>query len=211
LSAGPRLQLCDPARRTSPPGSAMMIVTKTVAGRAVSRTRPRGPAASRPKWRCNLTRCAQRPRAPFSRMRKSPAKPGRPMKPPHPPPPASAAAAPQSRWPHSRPPNRSRRRGRKAPPVFVFFPTILYCGRARPRGDLTYNAISAVASRIASSRTAPRDRGVLRCVHEQRARSNDRRLHSRRAGLHSPRTGHVLFDIAERGRGLSAQDLARWS
>jgi hypothetical protein len=26
---------------------------------------------------------------------------------------------------------------------------------------------------------------VLRCVHEQVARSNDRRLHSRRAGLHS--------------------------
>jgi hypothetical protein len=31
------------------------------------------------------------------------------------------------------------------------------------------------------------------------------------AGLHSPRTGHLLFDIAERGRGLSPQDLARWS
>ena len=39
---------------------------------------------------------------------------------PHPHPPASAAAAPRSRWPHSRPPDRSRRRGRKAPPVFVF-------------------------------------------------------------------------------------------
>jgi hypothetical protein len=55
---------------------------------------------------------------------------------------------------------------------------------------------------IASSRTAPRDRGVLRCVHEQVARSNDRRVHSRRAGLHSARTGHLLFDIAERCQGF---------
>ena len=61
---------------------------------------------------------------------------------------------------------------------------------------------------FASSRTAPRDCGVLRCVHEQVARSNDRRVHSRRAGLHSPRTGHLLFNIAERGRRLSPQVLA---
>jgi hypothetical protein len=40
--------------------------------------------------------------------------------------PASAAAAPRSKWPHSRPPDRSRRRGRRAPPVFVFFPIITY-------------------------------------------------------------------------------------
>ena len=39
-----------------------------------------------------------------------------------------------------------------------------------------------MASRIASSRTAPRDRGVLRCVHEQVARSNDRRVHGFTAG-----------------------------
>ena len=52
---------------------------------------------------------------------------------------------------------------------------------------------------------------MLWCAHEQAARSNDRRVHSRRAGLHSPRTGHLLFDIAERGRGLSPQDLARRS
>jgi hypothetical protein len=90
----------------------------------------RAPAGSRPRWRCNPTRCAPRPRAPFSLMPKSPARPGRLTKRPHLHPPASAAAAPRSRSPHSRLPNRSRRRGRKAPPVFVFFPTIFYCGRS---------------------------------------------------------------------------------
>jgi hypothetical protein len=34
-------------------------------------------------------------------------------------------------------------------------------------------------------------------------------IHQRRTGLHSPRTGHLLFDIAKRCRGFSPQDLAR--
>ena len=42
----------------------------------------------------------------------------KPMKHPCRHPPASAAAAPRSRWPHSRPPD------------FVFFPTIFYYGRS---------------------------------------------------------------------------------
>ena len=43
---------------------------------------------------------------------------------------------------------------------------------------------------------------MLRCVHEQGARSNDRRVHGRRAGLYSPRIGRLLFDIAERAEGF---------
>ena len=45
--------------------------------------------------------------------------------------------------------------------------------------------------------------GVLSRAYEQAARSDDRRVHSRRTGLHSPRTGHLLFDIAKRCRGFS--------